>query len=207
MTAQIQIKRDTAANWSAANPVLAAGEMGWVTDSGTLKVGDGVTAWNALGSFVTGALKDYAEVTRTAGDLTLNATAVTAVHTSLDLTIAAASGDLVSYGASGLISAVASAPTAFDVYTMPSGSSVNPFGAGLSASLASTQGIQAWGTGTISQVCHLNGEVTRVLTSGDVAGGVTTLRLFYAKTNTTSRTLVAQTNTPLKVWAKNHGQV
>lgn len=47
--AQMQQRRDTAANWAASNPVLLDGEMGIVTDDPNLyKVGDGVTAWNDL---------------------------------------------------------------------------------------------------------------------------------------------------------------
>lgn len=44
----IQIRRDTAANWTSVNPVLADGEEGYETDSGQRKVGDGVTAWSGL---------------------------------------------------------------------------------------------------------------------------------------------------------------
>lgn len=47
-TAQIQLRRDTAANWTAANPVLLLGEVGFETDTRKLKLGDGTTAWNAL---------------------------------------------------------------------------------------------------------------------------------------------------------------
>lgn len=46
--AQIQIRRDTAANWTSTNPVLAAGEFGLDTTNNWLKVGDGSTAWNSL---------------------------------------------------------------------------------------------------------------------------------------------------------------
>lgn len=42
-------RRDTAANWSSVNPVLASGEFGYETDTAKLKIGDGVTSWNALG--------------------------------------------------------------------------------------------------------------------------------------------------------------
>ena len=45
---RILIRRDTAANWTAANPTLAAGELGGETNTGKLKLGDGVTAWNSL---------------------------------------------------------------------------------------------------------------------------------------------------------------
>lgn len=42
------MRRGTAAQWTAANPVLAAGEPGAETDTGQLKLGDGTTAWSAL---------------------------------------------------------------------------------------------------------------------------------------------------------------
>lgn len=48
MAVQIQFRRDTAANWTSANPTLAVGELGWETDTKQFKVGDGVTAWTAL---------------------------------------------------------------------------------------------------------------------------------------------------------------
>lgn len=48
MTTLIQFRRDTAANWTSANPVLASGELGLVTDTGAYRIGDGVTAWNSL---------------------------------------------------------------------------------------------------------------------------------------------------------------
>ena len=44
----IKIRRDTAANWTASNPTLNSGEMGYETDTGRLKVGDGSTAWTSL---------------------------------------------------------------------------------------------------------------------------------------------------------------
>lgn len=48
MAFKIQLRRGTAAQWTAANPILAAGEVGIVTDEDTLKVGDGTTPWNSL---------------------------------------------------------------------------------------------------------------------------------------------------------------
>ena len=160
----------------------------------------------SLASSTTPLLKDYVEVTRTAGDLTLNQTAITPVSTSLDLTIAAAAGDLIEFGISGIMAAGA-LPVCFDVYTMPSGSTVNPFGAGLSASIATLQGVPGWEFSSENIVGRLTGGVCRTLVSGDVSGGSTVLRLLYAKSNATARTLFAQTNIPLKVWAKNYGQV
>lgn len=47
-TRRILIRRDTAANWTTANPTLASGELGGETDTGKLKLGNGSTAWNSL---------------------------------------------------------------------------------------------------------------------------------------------------------------
>lgn len=44
----IKLRRDTAANWVSANPVLAAGETGLETDSGLVKYGNGTSAWADL---------------------------------------------------------------------------------------------------------------------------------------------------------------
>ena len=46
--ARIQIKRGTAAAWTAANPILSAGEWGTETDTGKTKLGDGFATWTAL---------------------------------------------------------------------------------------------------------------------------------------------------------------
>lgn len=44
----VQMRRDTAANWTSTNPTLASGEWGLETDTGMTKIGDGTTAWNSL---------------------------------------------------------------------------------------------------------------------------------------------------------------
>lgn len=56
MPVQMQVRRGTAAAWSAANPTLASGEIGYETTTGFFKVGDGVTAWNTLAYATSGAL-------------------------------------------------------------------------------------------------------------------------------------------------------
>lgn len=48
MASRIQFKRGTAAQWTAANPVLTAGEVGLETDTRYFKFGDGTTAWTSL---------------------------------------------------------------------------------------------------------------------------------------------------------------
>ena len=45
---RIQLRHDTAANWTAKNPVLMVGELGFEIDTNKFKIGDGVKNWNAL---------------------------------------------------------------------------------------------------------------------------------------------------------------
>jgi hypothetical protein len=49
--ASIQIRRDTRNNWLAKNAVLKNGELGYETDTGILKVGDGTSGWNTIVRF------------------------------------------------------------------------------------------------------------------------------------------------------------
>lgn len=48
MAVRIQFRRGTASEWSSANPILSQGELGYETDTKTIKFGDGLTAWNVL---------------------------------------------------------------------------------------------------------------------------------------------------------------
>ena len=48
MAVKIQLRRDTAANWSSNNPILAEGEIGVELDTNRMKVGNGSTYWNDL---------------------------------------------------------------------------------------------------------------------------------------------------------------
>lgn len=52
---QFQFRRGTASQWTSANPTLGAGEPGFETDTGKLKIGDGSTAWNSL-AYATGSV-------------------------------------------------------------------------------------------------------------------------------------------------------
>jgi len=47
----IQWRRDTAANWTATNPVLAAGEAGYDTTINQFKIGNGTSTWTQLPYF------------------------------------------------------------------------------------------------------------------------------------------------------------
>jgi hypothetical protein len=68
MTTRIKLRRDTAANWTTANPILAAGEPGLESDTGKIKYGDGVTRWNALEHTGGDALTNLGDITVQTGD-------------------------------------------------------------------------------------------------------------------------------------------
>ena len=55
MATRMQQRRGTAAQWTAANPVLAAGEIGFETDTSKFKMGNGSSAWTALTYFANAA--------------------------------------------------------------------------------------------------------------------------------------------------------
>lgn len=46
--AVVQLRRDTAANWTSVDPILEEGELGLELDTRRLKMGDGLTAWTSL---------------------------------------------------------------------------------------------------------------------------------------------------------------
>lgn len=48
MAIQIQFRRGTAAEWATDNPILAAAELGFETDTNQFKIGDGTNSWNDL---------------------------------------------------------------------------------------------------------------------------------------------------------------
>jgi len=53
---RFKLRNDTAANWTATNPVLLQGEIGVETDTRRYKIGDGTTAWSSLSYYIEGVL-------------------------------------------------------------------------------------------------------------------------------------------------------
>jgi len=84
MAIRIQLRRDTAANWTSTNPVLRAGEFGIETDTLKFKIGNGSSTWtqitnyaNVTSSGLTTSLNDYileADLGNPSGPAKLNAT-------------------------------------------------------------------------------------------------------------------------------------
>jgi hypothetical protein len=52
MATRMQQRRGTAAQWTSANPILNAGEMGWESDTNKFKIGDGTNHWADLDYFI-----------------------------------------------------------------------------------------------------------------------------------------------------------
>ena len=65
----MQQRRGTASQWTTADPILAAGELGYETDTGYFKIGDGTNVWSDLSYFkdlgdLAGSFDDYILLTQ-----------------------------------------------------------------------------------------------------------------------------------------------
>lgn len=92
---QIQIRRDSAADWTSTNPVLAQGEEGYELDTDKLKIGDGITAWNSL------PYTNFGGITALTGDGT--ATGPNSAVLTLAAVATPGTSTKVTYNAKGLI--------------------------------------------------------------------------------------------------------
>ena len=77
MPTKIQLRRDTAADWTSNNPTLSAGEFGWESDTNRFKIGDGSAAWNSL---------SYSDTLKTLGDIAVTGSTISAPSNG-DLTL------------------------------------------------------------------------------------------------------------------------
>lgn len=82
----IKLRRDTAADWSTVDPILADGELGIETDTNRIKIGDGATEWTGL---------TYGPVADTAVIKVKNASGTVAIPAGTLVQFAGASGDTV----------------------------------------------------------------------------------------------------------------
>jgi len=89
-TARLRLRRDTAANWASANPVLLNGELGIETDTRRFKVGNGTLAWSSLSYYIEGVLARGQASKMTSGTIAIGA-AGTYQSTGLTATLDSAS--------------------------------------------------------------------------------------------------------------------
>lgn len=52
MATRMQQRRGTAAQWTSADPILEAGELGFESDTSKFKIGDGINQWSDLDYFI-----------------------------------------------------------------------------------------------------------------------------------------------------------
>jgi hypothetical protein len=51
MATKIQVRRDSSADWNITNPILSEGEIGFETNTGKFKIGNGSSVWSGLEYF------------------------------------------------------------------------------------------------------------------------------------------------------------
>lgn len=85
---KIQVRRGTAAQWGSTT-LLSAGEIGFETDTGRFKIGNGVAAWAQL-PYATEQTASYALVAGTAGTASFARHAGTASYATTSLTSSSA---------------------------------------------------------------------------------------------------------------------
>jgi len=125
MPTQIQLRRDTAADWTSNNPTLAAGEFGWESDTNRFKIGTGSTAWNSL---------EYSDTLKTLGDLEITGSTISAPSNG-DLTLTTSGSGIVNVNDSFKIGSGATVTTILDEDAMGSNSAT---------ALATQQSIKAY---------------------------------------------------------------
>lgn len=148
---KIILRRDTASNWSSANPTLSGGEIGIETDTLKFKLGNGSTAWTSLNYYATPELNDTGDVTITSPS----------------------SGQFLKWNGSAWVN------DTIDLGTDTAGSYVSSLVAGTGVTLSNNSGETATPTVAIGQAVGTTDSVTfaSVTVSGNltVSGSTTTL--------------------------------
>src|SRR5210317_232010 len=98
--AKIQMRRGTAAEWAAANPILAEGEFAFEIDTGITKVGDGASDYVSLPAYATYSQMLTAQEAIEAGQAQLATfnSQLTAAQNAATTSVAKASEAFVSAG-------------------------------------------------------------------------------------------------------------
>jgi hypothetical protein len=154
MPVQIQTRNGTAAQWTSANPTLAAGEVGIETDTRKQKFGDGTTAWNSLAYAGSSGTVTSVGQTFTGGIVSVAGSPVISSGT-LALTVAGTSGG-VPYFSSGTTWASSAA--------LASNSLVVGGGAGAAPSTVTT------GTGVVTALGVNTGSAGAFVVNGGALG-------------------------------------
>lgn len=94
MGISVQLRRGTAAEWAAADPVLLAGELGAETDTDKIKIGNGVDVYSDLDYLSTSSIAAFLENPPTEDDATKAPSSEWAFdHEAADTGVHGAGGD------------------------------------------------------------------------------------------------------------------
>lgn len=141
--------------------------------------------------------RGYQRAVRTAGSITLNSTAWANTSTTLDLTLAASTGDVVSAG----VSMVRNSEAVVGFFNCTFVAS----GAGFSTRTANTDGgVTAWQAGASIQT-GAGATVSKTVASADISGGNVIVRRRHRTLTAANKTLFATTAFPWAVEAYNIG--
>lgn len=160
-------------------------------------------------NFWVSAITPITKTYRRAGASSITANSPTAwsnVDVASDLVLPAAVGDLIEVSVSAVWGAEATGGF-IDVVSVVGGNPVNCWsldGPPIAPN-APQQGVQAW-RGEASAVTEAHGAVARRLVAGDISGGNVTLRLRYATSGATNKTLYGSALIPMHFRATNYKQ-
>jgi hypothetical protein len=153
MPVQIQIRNGTAAQWTSANPTLAAGEVGIETDTRKQKFGDGTTAWNSL---------SYAGGTGTVTGVTAASPVLSSGGAIPSISLASGYGDTLNPYASKTANFVLAAPNgsanvpSFRALVSADIPTLNQNTTGTAAGLSATLAVASGGTGQTTAISAFN---------------------------------------------------
>jgi hypothetical protein len=151
--------------------------------------------------------RDHKFVRRTSvTTATFTTTTAAQIDTTLDITLAARSGDTIECGVSAFWAGSANSEYgALDVATIVSSSIVNYFSNGTGTH--AQYGVVAWMSNhtVVTNEPPAGGSFMYDVQSGDLSGGLVTLRLVGYLSAAGSRALTVSAALPLQFWAKNLG--
>lgn len=176
----LRFRRGTAAAWAAANSVLGAGEPAFETDTGTVKVGDGSTAYGALGALASqsyaaaqAALRLRHQGVWASGPYAVND--VVTYNNGIYLCTSAVSPAAASYVGSNKVS---SSTNATANLPLPAGSAAGDFILIAQSVFGSSGPVTPAGTTPVATAASSNGHyavVSKTLTAADITAGYITI--------------------------------
>lgn len=191
------INQVTAATRPSGTGLPFTGQIVFETDTGRLMRYDG-TAWHVLGSNI----RDEATV-NSGGNITLaQSTTWANLDNNLDLSIAAAAGDIITFHLNLQFLLVAGSQVQIDVRMVTSGNY-----AGTAVETNSGGGIPGWCSHGFTGQDAIAVSYPYTVVSGDISSGVVAARLRVRVTDAAAlaQTIYRTTDVPIRFWAVNNG--